>query len=219
MSRLATVAITAALGIALASVPAVAAAAPATAAALPLREAVAALPVADEVRDGYQREKFRHWVDADRDGCSTRAEVLIDEAALAPEIGLKCAIAGGSWYSSYDDEYVPDARAIDIDHMVPLAEAWDSGASAWTAKRREEYANDLGEARALIAVTARSNRSKADQDPSTWLPPYAPAQCGYITDWVSVKTRWGLTVDDHEKSVLVERSASCPNVPIAVAIA
>lgn len=218
MTRLAAVMFAAACGITLASVPAVAAAAPATEAALPLREAVAALPVTDEVRDGYHRDKFRHWIDADRDGCSTRTEVLIDEAALAPEVSPTCAITGGTWYSSYDDEYVLDARAVDIDHLVPLAEAWDSGASAWTATRREAYANDLDESRALIAVTARSNRSKADQDPSTWLPPYAPAHCGYVTDWVSVKTRWGLTVDADEKAVLGEKAANCPNVPIAVDI-
>lgn len=68
-------------------------------------------------------------------------------------------------------------------------------------------------------MTARSNRSKADQDPSTWLPPYAAAQCGYITDWVSVKTRWGLAADGNEKAVLAQKAASCPNVPIAVDIA
>lgn len=90
--------------------------------------------------------------------------------------------------------------------MVPLAEAWDSGASGWTETRREAYANDLHEPRSLAAVTARSNRSKADQDPSTWLPPYVAAQCGYITDWVIVKTRWGLSVDHKEKAVLMEEA-------------
>lgn len=218
MSGLAAVIVAATLGVAVASVPTMAAASP-SAVAMPLRDAVAALPVAEEIRDGYQREKYRHWTDADRDGCSTRAEVLIAEAAVPPEVGPKCALAGGLWYSSYDDEYVSDTRNIDIDHMVPLAEAWDSGASAWTAKRREDYANDLDEPRSLRAVTARSNRSKADQDPSTWLPPYVAAHCGYITDWVSVKTRWGLTADGNEKAVLAQKAASCPNVPIAVDIA
>ncbi|GLZ28190.1 hypothetical protein Lesp02_03800 [Lentzea sp. NBRC 105346] len=183
---------------------------------LPLREAVAALVVADEVRDGYERTKFRHWIDADRDGCSTRAEVLIDEAVMPPQVGAKCAISGGSWYSSYDDVYVAEAKASDIDHMVPLAEAWDSGARSWTAKEREAYANDLDEPRALIAVTAKSNRSKSDQDPREWLPPYQPAQCGYVTDWVAVKTRWSLTVDAAEQAVLTQKAAACPNVPVVV---
>jgi hypothetical protein len=217
MPGLAAAIVAATLGVAAASVPTMAAASP-SATAMPLRDAVAALSVADEIRDGYQRDKFRHWTDADHDGCSTRAEVLIAEAAVAPEVDPRCALTGGSWYSSYDDEYVSGARSVDIDHMVPLAEAWDSGAHAWTAKRREDYANDLGDPRALIAVTAHSNRSKADQDPTTWLPPYTAAQCGYITDWVSVKTRWGLTADATEKAALVQKAASCPNVPIAVDI-
>ncbi|MDX3663677.1 HNH endonuclease family protein [Streptomyces sp. ID05-26A] len=217
MPGLAAVIVAATLGVAVTSAPTMAAASP-SATAVPLRDAVAALPVADEIRDGYQRDKYKLWTDADHDGCSTRAEVLIAEAAVAPEVGPKCALTGGLWYSSYDDEYVSDARSVDIDHMVPLAEAWDSGAYAWTAKRREDYANDLDEPRALRAVTARSNRSKADQDPSTWLPPYVAAQCGYITDWVSVKVRWGLTVDNKEEAVLAQQAANCPNVPIAVDI-
>ena len=165
--------------------PAVASAAQAapTQAAVPLRDVVAALPVATELRDGYERTKFKHWVDADRDGCNTRAEVLLAEAATAPTMGEKCAITGGSWYSAYDDTYITNPRTSDIDHMVPLAEAWDSGAYAWTPEQRQAYANDLDEPRALIAVTATTNRSKADQDPHQWLPPYEPARCEYITSW------------------------------------
>lgn len=215
MPELVAVIVAATMGIAVASAPTTAAAS-AAATAVPLREAVAALPVAEEVRDGYQRDRFRHWIDEDKDGCNTRAEVLINEAVLPPEVDAKCAVAGGSWYSPYDDVYVTDARTLDIDHMVPLAEAWDSGAFAWTAARRQAYANDLDEPLALVAVTARSNRSKADQDPATWLPPYAPAVCGYITAWTAVKTRWRLTVDAAEKAVLTDRANGCPNVPVAV---
>lgn len=75
------------------------------------------------------------------------------------------------WYSAYDDQYI-DGSGLDVDHRVPLAEAWDSGASAWSAAERQAYANDLGDERSLIAVSAKSNRSKADQDPSTWMPPF-----------------------------------------------
>ncbi|WP_436845389.1 hypothetical protein [Streptomyces cinerochromogenes] len=73
---------------------------------------------------------------------------------------------GGQWYSPYDDRYVTSPRGLDIDYMVPLAEAWDSGASAWTPAERQAYANDLGDDRPLIAVSAASNRSNADQDPT-----------------------------------------------------
>ena len=102
---------------------------------------------------------------------------------------------------------------------MPLAEAWDSGASAWTAKEREAYANDLGDARDLIAVSAKSNRSKADQDPSTWLPPATGYRCAYVTDWIADKTRWGLAVDPGEQAALEQDLADCPDTPITVTTA
>ncbi|WP_219518600.1 HNH endonuclease family protein [Nonomuraea ceibae] len=181
-----------------------------------LWDAVAALDTATESRDGYTRTAFRHWIDADRDSCSTRAEVLIEEAVDPPQIGERCAITGGAWHSYYDDVMVTDASALDIDHMVPLAEAWDSGASAWTAARRQAYANDLDEPRALVAVTARTNRSKADQDPATWLPPHEPGHCRYVADWLTVKLRWQLAADPAEKDTLDRLASSCPNEPLNV---
>ncbi|CAL9674121.1 hypothetical protein SUDANB176_07636 (plasmid) [Streptomyces sp. enrichment culture] len=82
--------------------------------------------------------------------------------------------------------WVTSASGLDIDHMVPLAESWDSGASAWTAQRREAYANDQGADASLVAVTARSNRSKADQDPAEWLPPAAGVHCRYVAEWLDM---------------------------------
>lgn len=191
-------------------------AAPGDTIAMPVRDALAALTVHDEDRTGYERTKFRHWIDADRDGCSTRAEVLLEEAVTAPEQGANCALSGGSWYSPYDDTYFTAARALDIDHLVPLAEAWDSGASTWTAQERQAYANDLDDPRALIAVSATSNRSKADQDPTTWQPPAADYRCTYTTDWVAIKTRWNLAVDTAEQTAISDILDACPNTPIEV---
>ncbi|MGW0188103.1 HNH endonuclease family protein [Streptomyces sp. NPDC003362] len=185
----------------------------------PVRQALAQLPVADEDRTGYQRDAFKHWIDADKDGCHTRSEVLKAEAVVAPEQGPRCTLTGGQWYSPYDDRYIQGPRGLDIDHLVPLAEAWDSGASQWTAQEREAYANDLGDDRALIAVSAASNRSKADQDPTTWLPPAEGYRCQYATDWVADKTRWGLSIDASEEAALSEVLDGCPNVPITVTLA
>ncbi|MEU5512590.1 HNH endonuclease family protein [Streptomyces fungicidicus] len=176
---------------------------------LPIAEAVAALPTAGESRDGYTRTAFRHWVDADRDSCNTRQEVLIAESLISPTVEARCRVTAGEWLSYYDGVTVTDPSGLDIDHMVPLAEAWDSGASAWTAQRREAYANDLTVERSLVAVTARTNRSKADQDPAEWLPPAADAHCTYTADWVSTKLRWGLTVDDEEQAALAELADDC----------
>lgn len=200
-------------------VPATAHAAPGDTVVMPVRDALAALPTADEDRTGYSRDKFRHWTDADRDGCNTRNEVLLEEAVTAPEQGVGCRLTGGSWYSPYDDTYFTAARGLYIDHLVPLAESWDSGASAWTAQEREAYANDLGEYRALIAVSARSNRSKADQDPATWQPPAAGYRCTYATDWVTLKTRWQLAIDPVEQAALTDTLSACPNTPVEVTLA
>lgn len=191
-------------------------AAPGDTVVLPVRDALQALAVQNEDRTGYERTKFRHWIDADRDGCHTRSEVLLEEAVTAPEQGANCALSGGSWYSPYDDTSFNAARALDIDHLVPLAESWDSGASGWTAAERQAYANDLDDPRALIAVSATSNRSKADQDPTTWQPPAVGYRCTYATDWIAIKTRWGLAVDPAERTVLSETLDGCAEVVIEV---
>ncbi|MFB6772668.1 HNH endonuclease family protein [Streptomyces sp. NPDC056337] len=179
---------------------------------LSLTEAVAALPIAAESREGYDRDAFRHWNTGANptDGCNTRAEVLIAEAVEPPTVGPKCRLTGGRWFSYYDQVWVTSASNLDIDHMGPLAEAWDSGASTWSAQRREEYANDLGTEASLVAVTARSNRSKSDQDPATWLPPAAEVHCRYIAEWVGTKLRWTLSADEAEAAAMREVAADCP---------
>ncbi|TDC86125.1 HNH endonuclease [Micromonospora sp. KC606] len=181
-----------------------------------LRTAVADLPVAAEVRTGYSRDLFPHWKDADGDGCNTRYEVLIAEATTTPTIGSGCTLSGGRWYSYYDNTYWTQPADLDIDHLVPLAEAWDSGARTWTTSRRQSYANDLGDNRPLVAVTDNVNQAKGDQDPATWMPSHSPAHCRYITEWVAVKIRWHLTVDTTEKNTLTNWANTCSNVTITV---
>ncbi|GAA2616310.1 HNH endonuclease family protein [Streptomyces roseoviolaceus] len=188
---------------------------------LPLSEAVDGLPLGTESRDGYSRDKFRHWNAGDNpaDGCHTRSEVLIHEAIEPPAVGPNCRLTGGSWFSYYDAVSVESASGLDIDHMVPLAEAWDSGASAWSAQRRERYANDQGQEASLVAVTARSNRSKADQDPAQWLPPAADAHCRYAAEWVGTKLRWSLTSDEAELAALRGVADACPSQTVEYELA
>ncbi|MFI1826755.1 HNH endonuclease family protein [Streptomyces sp. NPDC020412] len=182
---------------------------------LSLAVAVNRLPVATESRTGYTRDAFKHWnAGLKPDGCNTRNEVLISEAVQAPTVGARCALSGGSWWSYYDDTVVDSASSLDIDHMVPLAEAWDSGAHGWTAARREAYANDQGQASSLVAVTAKSNRSKADQDPAQWLPPAADALCRYTSDWLATKLRWALSIDGDEQRRLYQLAAGCPSTRV-----
>jgi hypothetical protein len=182
----------------------------------PLRTLIADLPVATEVRTGYDRDLFPHWIDADGDGCNTRYEVLIAEAVTAPTVGSGCSLSGGRWYSYYDGAYWTAPSDIDIDHVVALAEAWDSGARNWTTAQRQSFANDLGDARALAAVTDNVNQSKSDRDPAEWTPPLAGVRCRYIAEWAAVKTRWGLTVDAAEKNALTSFAGGCTNVTVTV---
>ncbi|WP_346181555.1 HNH endonuclease family protein [Streptomyces osmaniensis] len=178
----------------------------------PIATSVQLLPVAAEMRDGYERTSFKHW-NAGRipgDGCNTRAEVLLAEAVDKPEILPGCKLSGGRWWSYYDSKWLTSASALDVDHMVPLAEAWDSGASQWTAERRESYANDLAVNPSLVAVSAASNRSKADQDPAEWLPPTVEVSCRYASEWISTKLRWGLTSDATEREALTQLADACP---------
>jgi hypothetical protein len=183
----------------------------------PLRTMIANLPVATEVRTGYDRDLFPLWIDADGDGCNTRYEVLIAEAVRTPVIGSGCSLSNGQWYSYYDAAYWTKTADLDIDHLVPLAEAWDSGARSWTTSRRQSYANDLGDSRTLVAVTDNVNQAKGDQDPATWMPTYE--RCRYVGEWAAVKTRWRLTVDSAEKSALTSYASSCSNVTISVTYA
>ena len=163
------------------------------------------LPVSKEVTSGYNRDLFRHWSDLDSDGCDTREEVLIDERIAGSVVG--CKVVNGKWISQYDGVTTTNSSSFDIDHFVPLKEAWDSGAWRWDSSTRERFANDQGYPLSLIAVSASSNRSKSDRDPSDWLP--SENLCLYAKSWVGVKFRWRLSVDSREKSKLRQLLSNC----------
>jgi hypothetical protein len=108
---------------------------------LHLRTAIRQLPVRAETPRGYDRDKYRHWIDADGDCQDTRDEVLAAESTTAVS---GCDITSGTWRSYYDRKTWTSSSDVDIDHLVPLKESWDSGAKRWNAATRTRYANDLG---------------------------------------------------------------------------
>ncbi len=165
------------------------------------------LTIAPDQLSGYERTLFKHWIDADKDKCDTRKEVLIQEAVSIPKLSSDCVFNGGKWISAYDGLATTDYSTLDIDHMVPLSEAWRSGAWKWSPAQREAFANDLTDSRSLIAVTASLNRQKSDQDPSTWLP--LVDKCTYVSNWIAIKVRYSLTVDTAEATALTTLVASC----------
>lgn len=178
---------------------------------LRLRTAIKRLPLARETGVGYDRDKFRHWVDADGDCRDTRDEVLAAESRV--RVG-GCDVRRGRWRSYYDGRTWRRSSDVDIDHLVALAESWDSGAKRWNARTRKRYANDLGDRRTLVAVTDNVNMSKSDRDPSEWMP--GRGRCRYVREWTAVKIRWSLKVDRAEKRALTRRARRCANARIHV---
>ena len=181
-----------------------------------IRAQLAQLPVASEKSSGYDRDKFGPGWRTQSDGCDTRDHVLREEARKGKQRG--CDVKRGKWRSRYDGKMVRAARRLDIDHMVPLAEAWASGASKWGKRAREDFANDLDFRDALVAVTASTNRSKSDRDPAEWMPPRSGSHCWYTQAWISVKYKYNLSVDPAEKKALQANLAPCTRtlVPINV---
>jgi hypothetical protein len=155
---------------------------------------------------GYSRERFPHWRKVDSN-CDVR-DVVLQRDGTDVQVSRTCNVQRGRWLSAYDRKTYTDPDLVDIDHMVPLANAWRSGADAWTDEQRAGFANDLTRPQ-LLAVSRTSNRAKGDQDPSQWKPPNRGYWCEYAQRWIAVKHYWRLTVTEREKSELREMLGSC----------
>lgn len=157
--------------------------------------------------DGYRRKAFPHW--SPRDGhCDTRELVLARDAVRGRRDG-RCRTVAGTWYSPYDGRTLRRETQVDVDHVVPLAEAWRSGAAGWSEARREAFANDLRRPQ-LLTVSTAVNHAKRDRPPHRWLPPAAGFRCVYVRAWVAVKAHYRLTVTREERRALAATLASCP---------
>ena len=175
------------------------------------RELLASISIQKENGTGYVRTLFPHWKDLDGDGCDTREEVLIRDSITKAQVDpYGCQVVAGDWVSPYDGAKWTDRGDIDIDHVVALKEAWDSGAWAWTIAQRTAYANDLTDPRTLLAVTDSVNQTKSDKDPSNWLPPLASYRCTYLDSWVAIKARWKLSMDQSEFTRISQLINDCP---------
>lgn len=154
---------------------------------------------------GYSRDRFSHWRNTGKN-CDVRDSVLQRDGRNIKLSG--CNVVAGHWESVYDTRTFIDPSGVDIDHMVPLANAWRSGADEWDEARRRDFANDLTRPQ-LIAVSASSNRSKGDQDPSQWKPANRSYWCQYAESWVTVKHYWRLSVTSAEKAALTDMLEGC----------
>jgi hypothetical protein len=156
--------------------------------------------------EGYSRDRFRHWI-GQGGGCDTRERVLIRDGENVI-VGSGCRIISGTWHSYYDGLTLTSTSQVQIDHIVPLANAWRSGAKPWADERRRDFANDLRDSQ-LIAVSGSSNSSKGDKGPEAWTPPRRAAWCLYSRWWVQVKRHWRLTVTRRERTELRRMVATC----------
>jgi len=147
----------------------------------------------------YKRDYFNHWITISGQ-CNTRETVLKRDGTNVVT-NSSCAAVSGDWISPYDNVPTTLASDLDIDHLIPLKEAWVSGARDWTAARRQQFANELTQPQ-LVAVTDDLNQAKGDKDPATWLPPLDSFKCNYVLAWIQVKQYYGLTIDTAEKTAL-----------------
>lgn len=186
--------------------PTASAALPTPVSAATARSYLASLSVKTESRTGYDRDLFPTWITISG-ACNTR-EYVIKRDGSNVVTNSACTATSGSWYSVYDGATWTAASDLDIDHLVPLAEAWDSGASAWTTAQRQAFANDVTRPQ-LIAVTDNVNQQKSDQDPAEWMPPLSSYACTYVRAWVQVKYYYKLAVDSAEKAKLTSVLNGC----------
>jgi hypothetical protein len=161
---------------------------------------------------GYSRERFPHWSKASDFGWDPpQASCDVREAALIRDgedvrVGSGCKVTSGTWYDPYTDQTYSDPQDIDIDHVVPLAEAWRSGASSWSDEQRERYANDPD---VLLSVEDNANQQKGDKGPEAWKPPNEEEWCDYAQRWIQIKVKYDLSADEQEKVALEEMLDTC----------
>ncbi|KAL5412224.1 hypothetical protein PMIN06_011597 [Paraphaeosphaeria minitans] len=157
-------------------------------------------------QDGYSRDLFPHWI-TQSGTCNTRETVLKRDGTNVVTDSA-CASTSGTWKSPYDGATWTAASDVDIDHVIPLSNAWKSGASAWTTAQRQAFANDLTNPQ-LAAVTDSVNSSKGDKGPEDWKPPLTSYYCTYAKMWVKVKSVYKLTVTSAEKTALTSMLGTC----------
>lgn len=174
------------------------------------------IAIAPEVPARYDRDDWPHWDQHIGGGCFTVRDKVLAEESYAPVVtaggqqGGRCEVVRGLlWYGPYTGMTFTDTGALDIDHLVPLKEAHESGGYAWTPAARRAYANYLGHDDHLVAVHASENRRKGARDPAGYLPPNEAIRCEYLGEWIHVKATWGLTMDRREADAITTALGGC----------
>lgn len=152
----------------------------------------------------YNRDLFKHWIDTDGDCLNTRHEIL-KQRSLSPVTINSCRVITGEWKDFYYDEVLLKSSQIDIDHLIPLRNAWSSGAMKWTSKQREEFANDPEN---LVITNLKYNRQKGARTPLEWLPISKEYACKYVSKWILLKRKYSLSISSGVKFQLKKMNCS-----------
>jgi hypothetical protein len=167
--------------------------------------------------EGYSRDLFPHWSDAQEYGwklpagtpdpgsCDARDAALIRDGR-EEVVGSGCTVGSGRWFDPYTGTTYTQPSDIDVDHVVPLANAWRSGAASWTAAKKERFANIP---RDVLSVEDNANQEKGDKGPEAWKPSRVAYHCAYSKKWIGIKHYWALSVTREEKSALKQMLSTC----------
>ena len=164
-------------------------------------------------KTGYTRAQFPHWSDPDRNGCDARNDTLKrDLTNITYKVGTRdCKVVGGQLLDPFSGKSLTFSSTksnIDIDHLVALSNAWQTGAAYFDKAKRTQIANDPLN---LLAVDAKLNRQKGDGDAATWLPPAKSFRCEYVAAQIAVKVKYSLWLTAPEKSAMSKVLESCPD--------
>jgi hypothetical protein len=162
-------------------------------------------------KTGYARSQFPHWSDPDRNGCDARNDTLKrDLTNVTYKVGTRdCKVIAGQLLDPFSGKVITFSTTkvvIDIDHVVALSNAWQTGAAYFDKNKRTQIANDPLN---LLAVDSKLNRQKSDGDAATWLPPRKAFRCEYVARQVAVKVKYGLWVTKSEKAAMGKILSTC----------
>jgi hypothetical protein len=146
------------------------------------------------------------------DGCKNTRAILLIRASRAPvtfTTSQQCTVKTGRWTDPWSGTTTTVAYDLQIDHTIPLANAWRSGAWAWTYEQRSAYANDLTDADHLVAILSSENEAKGDEGPDQWKPPNPAEWCRYAMAWDRIDAKWHLSVTPAEWNAIVTMAATC----------
>lgn len=153
----------------------------------------------------YHRKEWKHWTDTDQNCLDTRNELLKSRSLVAVKMNKKgCKVIAGKWADYYYPEFHTNPKKVDIDHVVPLKNANETGGASWTKKKKETFANDPQN----LVITNRSyNRKKGSKGIDGWLPVHREYACKYIKNWIIIKNKYGLHFTHPEQNTI--KAARC----------